>query len=143
MRRLRFSGDCAVADGAGLLPPGSSNRLLQLRPGPPLPVGSLLQRHEARRHRPIRHLGLPLRLLAAAGRLLAELELRRREFDAAVREAIADEGWPPPPAARRTRVQLEGPLRCWRCDAEEPQGVRYTAEADSELVLGFWPKAQT
>ena len=47
--------------------------------------------------------------------LLTAADAATRSLDASMRRVIADEGWPPPLAARRTRVQTDGTLECHRC----------------------------
>jgi hypothetical protein len=46
---------------------------------------------------------------------LGELAAASREFETEQRAAIAREGWPPPPAALRTRVVIDGSVTCAVC----------------------------
>ena len=48
--------------------------------------------------------------------VLAELANAARHFGTLQAQAMALEGWPPPAAAMRTRVQVEGDLRCIHCE---------------------------
>ena len=52
---------------------------------------------------------------SAVVRMLGEAAAAARSLDARMRHEVALEGWPPPPSALRTRVDLNGDLRCGRC----------------------------
>ena len=53
---------------------------------------------------------------AALRNMVAELAAAARHFAGLQRTAIALEGWPPPPSAMRTRVQVDGAIKCVQCD---------------------------
>jgi len=58
---------------------------------------------------------LPPEMLGVAA-LFAECAAESGGFEQLLRASIEREGWPPPPSARRTRVQLEGPMPCHACN---------------------------
>ena len=53
---------------------------------------------------------------AAVRGMVTDLAAAARRFDGTMREVIAEEGWPPPKSALRTRVVVDGTLSCCQCD---------------------------